>query len=362
MTTYLFAGGGTAGHVNPLLAVAEHLRSEEPGANILVLGTKEGLEARLVPERGFALHTIARLPFPRRLNRDALRFVPRFREAVRQTAALIEAHGVDVVIGFGGYASAPAYRAARRMGVPYVIHEANAKPGLANLWGARHTPFVGVAFRGTTIRGARWVGMPLRAEIAQLQRHELRAAAAAAFDLNPEQPIVLVTGGSLGARSLNEAMFAAAGEMAAHGIQVLHVWGQRTALRDPQQPGYLVIPYCDRMDLALAAADIVLSRSGASTVSELSALGVPAIYVPYPHGNGEQRNNVTSVVAAGGALLCEDAELTGPWLVANLIPLVRDPRQLERMSVSAAKDGARDGAQRVLAMIRAALGTGAGGA
>jgi UDP-N-acetylglucosamine--N-acetylmuramyl-(pentapeptide) pyrophosphoryl-undecaprenol N-acetylglucosamine transferase len=132
MTSYLLAGGGTAGHVNPLLALADLIRAEEPGAEIVVLGTREGLEARLVPERGYELVHIERLPFPRRPNVAALRFPARFARAVRETRALIRDRSIDVVVGFGGYASAPAYRAGAKEGVPVVIHEANAKPGMAN--------------------------------------------------------------------------------------------------------------------------------------------------------------------------------------------------------------------------------------
>ncbi len=163
--TYLLAGGGTAGHVNPLLAVADGLRARDAAASVLVLGTREGLESRLVPERGYELLVVDKVPFPRRPNAAALRFPLAWRRAVRQVRAHIRAHGVDVVVGFGGYASAPAYVAARREGVPYVVHEANARPGLANRLGARGAAGIGVAFEGTPLPGSRVVGMPLRREL-----------------------------------------------------------------------------------------------------------------------------------------------------------------------------------------------------
>jgi len=162
VTTYLLAGGGTAGHVNPLLATADRIVERHPDATVLVLGTREGLEARLVPERGYELLTIPRLPFPRRLGRAAVRFPAALRDSVAQTQALIRDRGVDVVVGFGGYASAPAYLAARRENVPLVVHEANAKPGIANRLGARITKYVGVAFQSTRLPHATLVGMPLR--------------------------------------------------------------------------------------------------------------------------------------------------------------------------------------------------------
>ncbi|UOR02933.1 UDP-N-acetylglucosamine--N-acetylmuramyl-(pentapeptide) pyrophosphoryl-undecaprenol N-acetylglucosamine transferase [Leucobacter allii] len=355
MTSYLLAGGGTAGHVNPLLALADLIRAEEPEARIAVLGTREGLEARLVPERGYELVTIERLPFPRRPNLDALRFPRRFARAVRAVRALIRERGIDVVVGFGGYASAPAYRAGAAEGVPVVIHEANAKPGMANRLGARATRFVGVTFPGTPIPHARVTGMPLRPEITVLDRAGLRAEARAHFGLDPARRTLLVTGGSLGARAINRGIAGAAAELTAAGLQVLHIWGGLTELEDPGVADYRVLEYCDRMDLALAACDLAVSRAGSTTVSELSGLGVPAVLVPYSHGNGEQRFNAASVVAAGGALLVEDAELTPAWVRETLIPLALDGTRLARMSERARAAGTLDGTERLLALVRDAL-------
>ena len=355
MTRYLLAGGGTAGHVNPLLALADLISRVESDAEIVVLGTKEGLEARLVPDRGYELHTIARLPFPRKPNGYALKFPARYLRAVREVRELIRERKIDVVVGFGGYASAPAYRAAYAEGVPYVIHEANAKPGLANKQGARNTEYVAVTFAGTPIKHATVTGMPLRPEITGLDRLAQRAEARAHFGLDPAKRTLLVTGGSLGARALNQGISGSAAEITAAGAQVLHVWGGLTELVDPGVPGYEVIPYCDRMDLAFAAADLVVSRAGSTTVSELSGLGVPAILVPYASGNGEQRFNAAGVVAAGGAILVEDGELTPEWVQQALIPLLGNDTALTEMSTRAAKAGALDGTERLYDLVLAAL-------
>lgn len=355
MTSYLLAGGGTAGHVNPLLALADLIRAQEPEANVLVLGTREGLEARLVPERGYELAYIARLPFPRRPNLAALKFPTRFAEAVREVRELIRSRGIDVVVGFGGYAAAPAYRAAKAEGVPVVIHEANAKPGMANKLGARTTGYVAVTFPDTPINGARVTGMPLRPEITGLDLDSSRATAREHFGLDPERSTLLVTGGSLGARAINRGVSSAAAELVAAGVQVLHVWGGLTELEDPCVPGYTVIPYCDRMELAFAACDLAVSRAGSTTVSELAGLGVPAILVPYSHGNGEQRFNAASVVDAGGALLVEDAELNSAWVRDTLIPLLRDESRLADMSARARRAGSLDGTERLFELVREAL-------
>lgn len=355
MTRYLLAGGGTAGHVNPLLAVADRLRRDEPDAEIVVLGTKEGLEARLVPARGYELATIPKLPFPRRPNAAALRFPGEYRRSIRTVRSLIRECGIDVVVGFGGYASAPAYSAARAERIPLVLHEANARPGLANRLGARYTPWVGVAFEGTRLPHARFVGMPLRVEIEQLDRAASRPEALAEFGLAGDRPTLLVTGGSLGARRLNGTIAERARELTAAGWQVLHIQGGRGELSDPGIEHYRLLDYCDRMDLAFAITDFAVARAGAATVSEFAALGIPAVYVPFPIGNGEQRFNAAGVVEAGGGILVDDAAFLPGWVDSDLLPLLADRARVTEMGQRAASAGVRDGSDRMVALIRAAL-------
>lgn len=355
MTTYLLAGGGTAGHVNPLLAVADGLRARDASADVLVLGTREGLEARLVPLRGYELLTVAKVPFPRRPNRAAAVFPAQFLQAVAVVRRLIRERGVDVVVGFGGYAAAPAYVAARRERVPFVVHEANAKPGLANVLGARGAAGVGVAFEGTPLRGARVVGMPLRREIVELDPAALRDEAATHFRLDAARPTLLVFGGSLGALRLNAAFGEAWRDVLDAGWQLLHVTGQNSDLPDPGVDGYAVVRYVDRMDLAFALADFIVSRSGAATVSEISALGIPAVYVPYAVGNGEQRLNAAAAVRAGAALLIDDADLTPERVRSEVVPLLRDDERRNTMRSSAARTSIRVGTENVIALVDEAL-------
>ena len=356
MTTYLLAGGGTAGHVNPLLAVADRIREREPDAELLVLGTTEGLESRLVPDRGYELVTIERLPFPRRPGRAALQFPSRLNRAVNEVRALIRDRGVDVVVGFGGYVAAPAYLAARRERVPLAIHEANARPGIANRLGARYTPFVGVAFRGTRIRHATFVGMPLRREIEQLDRRATRAESARHFGLRADQPTLLVTGGSSGAKRINETVSAAITSILGTGWQVIHITGEfRDELEDPRLPGYLVFKYCDRMDLALAMTDLALTRAGTSTVAELTGLGIPAVFVPYAAGNGEQRLNALETVQAGGAIMIEDARFTPEWVGTALVALLRNRARIADMAARSGSVGALDGTDRMVDLVLRAV-------
>ena len=351
MTRYLLAGGGTAGHVNPLLATADRIMERHPDAEVLVLGTREGLEARLVPQRGYELLTIARLPFPRRPNAAALGFPRALRDAVSETRAIIRDRSIDVVVGFGGYASAPAYLAAWREKVPLVVHEANAKPGIANRLGARFTAHVGVAFASTRIRHATHVGMPLRKEIETLDRHAERAAGIAYFGLDGGKPVLLVTSGSSGSRHVNRTIADAVTYILGAGWQVVHVTGANSDIVDPKLAGYRMLGYCDRMELAIAVADLAVSRAGSATVSEFSAVGVPAVYVPYPVGNGEQRFNAADAVEAGAAVIVADAEFTPDWVLSTLVPLLQDRALVAEMTANSTSVGILDGASRMVDLI-----------
>jgi len=364
----LLAGGGTAGHVNPLLAVADELRRREPGTGITVLGTATGLEARLVPQRGYPLVEIPRVPLPRRPSLDWFRLPFRLRAAVSIVERSIAERSVDVVVGFGGYVSTPAYLAARRRGIPIVMHEQNARPGLANRLGARWAAAAAVTFPGTPIRGAQVTGLPLRPEIAALlgeletDRAATRARAASALGLDPDLPTLLVTGASSGALSLNRAVSAAAAMLLDSGAQVLHLTGAGKA--DPVRAAiaglagaerYHVLEYLDTMQDGLAVADLAICRAGAGTVVELAAAGVPSVFVPLPVGNGEQRLNAAPVVAAGGGLLVADADLSPDWLRENVLPLLGDPAGLSAMSAAARTVGTRDGARLVADLVLGAV-------
>lgn len=359
MTTYLLAGGGTAGHVNPLLATADAIRAAHPDATVLVLGTREGLETRLVPERGYELLTIDKVPFPRRLNGAAVKFPARFQRAVKQVREIIRTRGVDVVVGFGGFASTPAYVAARQR-VPVVVHEANAIPGLANRLGAKWAAGVAVVFSNTPLPGAKALGMPLRSEIADLDRAAARPEAIAYFGLDPERRTLVVTGGSQGAKRINETIRALGPRLVGepHGDaawQVVHVVGRLSPFEDPQLPHYHVVEYCDRMDLAFAAADFIVTRAGSSTVSELSAVGLPALYVPYAVGNGEQAKNIATLLDAGAAMTIPDGEFLPERVATELFPVLGDAGRRDELARRAGELGSRDAAEQLLAMIDAAI-------
>jgi len=338
------------------MAVADALTALDPSVRIVALGTQRGLETRLVPERGYRLELITPVQLPRKLTGDLVRLPLRVRRAVRQTRALLDAVDADVVIGFGGYVALPAYLAAlggpvHRQRVPVVIHEANARAGLANRVGARTARRVLSAVPDSGLRDAEVVGMPVRAAITTLDRMALRAEARAVFGFADDARVLLVFGGSQGAASINRAVAAAAKDLAAQDISVLHVHGPKNTLdlRTPEadDPPYVALGYADRMDLAYAAADLAICRSGAMTVAEVAAVGLPAVYVPLPIGNGEQRLNALPVVNAGGGLLAADADLSPGFVADTVAGLLSDEPRLAVMTAAAARVGHRDAAQRV---------------
>jgi UDP-N-acetylglucosamine--N-acetylmuramyl-(pentapeptide) pyrophosphoryl-undecaprenol N-acetylglucosamine transferase len=332
----LLAGGGSAGHTSPLLATADALRRLDPATEITCLGTREGLEARLIPEAGLPLEVVPRVPLPRRPSADLLRTPTRLRAARSAALEVVDRVRPDVVVGFGGYVSVPAYLAARSRGLPIVVHEGNAIPGVANKLGARMTTHVATSFPDTVLPHAVVTGLPIRRLISTLDRGALRAEALATFGLRDDLPVLMVTGGSQGAARINAAVSAAAADLAAAGVQVLHIVGPKHELSVPSaEVPYVVLNYVDRMDLAYAAADAVLCRSGSNTVTEVSGVGLPAIYVPLPIGNGEQSLNARPVIDAGGGLLVADAALTPEWVTASVPDLLTDTVRLTGMGAAA---------------------------
>lgn len=355
----VLAGGGTAGHIEPALALADALRRRDPTVGITALGTERGLETRLVPERGYELALIPAVPLPRKPTPELITVPGRLRGTIRAAEEVLERTKADCVVGFGGYVALPGYLAAKRRGVPIVVHEANARPGLANKIGSRYTKFVAVSTPDSKLRHANYIGIPLRRSIATLDRGAMRAEACAAFGLNPNLPTLLVSGGSQGARRLNEVVESVAPYLQRSGVQILHVVGPKNELPQvdnmPGMPPYVPVPYVDRMDLAYAAADMMLCRAGAMTVAELSAVGLPAAYVPLPIGNGEQRLNAQPVVKAGGGLLVDDAELTADWVRQEVLPVLTNRQRLHEMSWAAAEFGRRDADELLVGMVYQAV-------
>ncbi|WP_109506053.1 undecaprenyldiphospho-muramoylpentapeptide beta-N-acetylglucosaminyltransferase [Nocardioides speluncae] len=363
----LLAGGGTAGHTSPLLATADALVRLAPGTEVTCLGTPRGLETRVVPEAGYPLELIPPVPLPRKPNADFFRVPGRLKGAVSDTMAVFDRVKPDVVVGYGGYVSMPAYLAARRRKLPLVVHEGNALPGIANKAGARIAARVAVSFPDTQLPKAEYVGLPIRRMISTLDRAALRDEARKFFGLDADRPTLLVTGGSQGARNVNNAVSGAARALGEAGVQVLHVVGPKGSAEPDKADGagrdwapYIVVNYVDRMDLAYAAADLVVCRAGANSVTEAAAVGLPAVFVPLPIGNGEQEHNARPVVDAGGGLLVADGALTPEWVAGTVPALATDPDRLATMSAAASHLIPRDADEKLARIVIEAAEGGAG--
>lgn len=335
MISVVLAGGGTAGHTSPLIATAQALQ-EQATVAIESIGTAKGLETRVIPEAGLKLALIDPVPLPRTLNLDLIKLPYTLTRSVRQAAKVLKAANADVLVGFGGYVSIPAYLAARLAKIPVVVHEANKIPGIANKVGARFASFVGTTFPETSLPGGRLIGMPMKRSITHPSVTPQQAREG--FGLDPERPTLLVSGGSQGARSINTAVEQAMTAILAAGIQILHVLGpknmtgEQVVVRHPSGAQYRPVAFVADMATAYSAADLMLGRAGAGTVMETAVSGLPTIFVPLPWGNGEQGRNAADLIAADAGWLIEDHALSPDTLTRMVLGAFEDPGRLARMA------------------------------
>lgn len=341
--TIVLAGGGTAGHIQPALAVAREWKRENPQDRIIFLGTESGLEKTLVPAAGFELALITRVRVPRSISFGWLQVPSTLRTSIAEAKNILA--DADLLIGFGGYVCAPAYFAAHGLNLPIVIHEANAKPGWANRLGARYTDALAV---GSPVAEGRFsqaliTGLPLRADIVDVlesnrdasldQWQEVRKAAKVSLGMNPQKKMILIFGGSQGSQALNAVIESARKALTDREISILHSVGGTNAL--PESAGsYKAISYIENMAQAYLAADLIIARSGAITCSEVAALGKFALFIPLPVGNGEQMVNAEHLVRAGRARVLPQKSLTSTWLLDNIDAMLTRSAQLSDLGDS----------------------------
>jgi UDP-N-acetylglucosamine--N-acetylmuramyl-(pentapeptide) pyrophosphoryl-undecaprenol N-acetylglucosamine transferase len=359
----LIAGGGTAGHVQPAIAVAKGLvaRGHRREA-IELVGSERGIEARLVPAAGFELTLLPGRGIERRISlqnvRSALALVVAFGRAWR----LVGRKRPKVVVSVGGYASVPCAVAAMVRRVPIVVAEQNAAPGAANRLVSRWARACAVSFPGTPLPRAVVTGNPVRPEVAAIDRYNDAPAARARLGIEPGRRVVLVFGGSLGALRINRAATDAVRRWAGRrDLHVRHVvglrdWDEITGGGPPVPPGaavrYEAIEYDDDMPTSLAAADLAVCRSGASTSFELLAAALPAVLIPSPHVTADhQTANARHLERAGAAVVVPDAELDGARLVDEVDALLADPRRLARMAACAHAASPPDAADAIAALV-----------
>jgi UDP-N-acetylglucosamine--N-acetylmuramyl-(pentapeptide) pyrophosphoryl-undecaprenol N-acetylglucosamine transferase len=364
----LVAGGGTAGHVFPALAVARALTTLAPDVEPVFVGVPDRLEADLVPAAGFRIHHVDAVAVPRRLSPKLLRLPGAVRAAVRRCEQIAAEEDARGVVTFGGYVSFPVSWAASRRGLPLVIHEQNAVPGLANRVASRWASRIAVTVPGSAdaFRHAERTavtGNPVRDEMLSLDREGRRAAARERFGLRPDLPTVLVFGGSQGARTLNQAITGAQSRWGTDQLQVLHATGRAlfgeaaTAWEEaraatPGGPPSRLVDFIETMADAYAAADVVVCRAGATSIAELTVLGIPAVLVPYPHATGDhQTRNAEALARAGGAVTIPDDELDAARLVAAVEPLLTDPDRHAAVAAAARAFGRPDAATNVARLL-----------
>lgn len=327
MTRIVFAGGGTAGHVEPALAVARQWKKAHPDSELIFLGTSSGLEVRLVPEAGFALTLITKVRISRTLSPSLLAIPFSLIRSVAQVYRVLK--GTDLLVGFGGYVSGPAYIAARIRRVPIVIHEANARPGIANRLGALFTQHTAIAYPVSSgkLSQALLAGLPLRPDVesafhnAESDWEKARSDAKVRIGFNAAKPLIFIFGGSQGSVAINSVIAGAKSQLGADGYQILHSVGSSNQLPESNN-NYKAVSYISDMASAYLAADLIISRSGAVSCSEINTLGRYALFIPLPVGNGEQELNAISLVADSRAEIVKQRDFTTSWLTENISRLL----------------------------------------
>lgn len=347
MTSVVLAGGGTAGHTSPLIATAQALELLEPGVQLTCVGTAKGLETRVIPAAGLDLELITPVPLPRKPNLDLARLPFRLTKSIVQARKILKRVHAEVLVGFGGYVSIPAYWAARSLKIPVVVHEANWIPGIANKLGAKFAAYSAITFPGTELPGSKLIGMPMSRSITHATTTPQEARRS--FGLDPDKRTLLVSGGSQGALAINEAVAEAAERFLTAGIQILHVLGPKNMTdadveRNVEGTVYKPIAFVEHMADAYAAADMMIARAGAATVMETAVSGLPVVFVPLPWGNGEQARNAAQLVENEGALMISQNDLSADKLVTEILPLMQDPETLARMSAIAREQYPSDAA------------------
>ena len=352
----VLAGGGTAGHIEPALAVARTWRANHPNDEIEFLGTKSGLENQLVPAAGFKLSHISKVVIPRKVSLSL------FVAPTTLTQAFLEARaglkGADLLVGFGGYVSAPAYLAARSLNIPIVVHEANAKPGLANRLGSLFTNHLAVAQPVNSGRLSRALitGLPLRVDVAKALQASgkdwsaARSKAKTALGMSDSAPVIAIFFGSQGSVALNKVIAGSLPVFEKAGAQVLHAVGKSNQLPNVG-PNYKPVPYIEDMAGTYLAADLIIARSGAVTCSEVNALGKYALFIPLPIGNGEQKVNARLVTEQSRGEIVDQSEFTPQWIEKHLDRLLKN----SEMASAAGNSSDLHASEKIAALMEDAL-------
>ena len=347
----VLAGAGTAGHIEPALAVADAWRKEFPQSEFEFVGTTTGLENILVTAAGYKLTTIPKVTLPRSLKPAGLLAPLKFGQALSKSLQIV--NGAECVIGFGGYVSAPIYLAAAMRRIPFVIHEANAIPGWANRFGAflGGAMAVGKSVKTGKFRSAEVVGLPLKPaistalDLAKSDWPAARSSAKAKLGIKDGKPLILIMGGSQGSAAINSIVASSLSNLLAD-FEILHSVGGKNQLPIASE-GYRPVSYIEDMATAYLAADLVIGRSGAITCAEINALGKYAIFIPLAIGNGEQARNADFLIEQGRAALVQQSDFSAQWLIKNLSSALAKSQEF-----MAGNESDRDAAANIVKLMR----------
>ncbi|PWV95466.1 UDP-N-acetylglucosamine-N-acetylmuramylpentapeptide N-acetylglucosamine transferase [Paenibacillus cellulosilyticus] len=359
----VLTGGGTGGHIYPAVAIGRQAQ-EESGAELLYIGTTQGLESRIVPKLGIPFEAVEITGFKRKLSLDNVKTVVRFLRGVKKAKRLLREFKPDAVVGTGGYVCGPVVYAAAKLGIPTLIHEQNVIPGLTNQFLARYVDTVAVSFPESEQHFKRakrtvYAGNPCATNVMRADADKGRAS----LGLTDVKQIVLVFGGSRGARAINEAMLAMAPQLnQLPGVHFVFVPGEsyydNAMTRMEQLPAYRsgqlhVVPYLHNMPDVLAASSLVVCRAGASTIAEMTALGIPSILIPSPNvTNNHQEANARSIVEAGAGRMLLERELSGDSLFDTVKELLENERLLATTGQAAAQLGMPSAAVTIVSELQ----------
>ncbi|RWR08188.1 undecaprenyldiphospho-muramoylpentapeptide beta-N-acetylglucosaminyltransferase [Siminovitchia fortis] len=351
----IVSGGGTGGHVYPALALIRTIKEKHPDTTFLYIGTEKGLEANIIRRENLPFETVEITGFKRSLSFENIKTIIRFFKGVRRSKQIIKEFKPDVVIGTGGYVSAPVVYAAAKKKVPAVIHEQNSVPGLTNKFLSRYVQKVAICFESAKeffpAQKVILTGNPRASEVAGKEgRGEL-----ARLGLKENIPTALITGGSRGARPINEAVIKSLAQLANKPYQVLYITGEvhfddvkKEVALIGDSPNVAVVPFIHNMEEVLAEIDVVVGRAGATSLAEITALGLPSILIPSPYvTNNHQEKNASVLTSAGAAIMLPEKDLSGQKLIAALDDILLDDKKRKNMGEASMKLGMPDASDRL---------------
>lgn len=354
---FMISGGGTGGHIYPAIAIADELKSQFPTCEILFVGAQDKMEMQKVPQSGYRIEGLWISGIQRSLTLDNLSFPLKLWSSMRKSKSLIKQFKPDVVIGTGGFASGPLLKVASNMGIPTVIQEQNSFPGITNKWLSKKAKVICVAYEGLELyfknKNVVCTGNPVRQDLLSIENN--RYEGLQYYNLDPSKPVWLVLGGSLGAKAINELVVRHFDYIEKHQVQILWQCGKRfyEQYKEIEHPKSVhVLPYIERMDLAYAVADIVISRAGASSVSELAIVGKPVVFIPSPHvAEDHQTKNAKALVDKNAAIMIPETELKERFLI-EMGSLLTDSDRKQELSANIKLFAKPDATKQIVSEIK----------